>query len=166
MLFIKGNRIYTASFSFELPQGLSIITDPTNVTPDTLTFETLDGKFLVEIGASDTALTPKEEVDYIFDGDTVIVKQSEIMEIDRYGMKGLGFFYRGEMWNHEYYEEFLSYPRDKDDQALLNFCVQHEVEDEADGDKVKDFMMQDNIKAFIDSIRYEPDVCKQVIQGN
>ena len=166
MLFIKGNRIYTASFSFELPQGLSIITDPSNVTPDTLTFETLDGKFLVEIGASDTDRTPQDEVDYIFDGDSVIVKQSDIMEVNRNGMKGLGFYYRGEYWNYEYYEEFLSYPRDEDGQAMLDFCVQHEVDGEADGDKVKEFMMKDNIKVFIDSIRYEPDVCKRVIQGN
>ena len=63
MLFIKGNRIYTSSFSFEIPQGLSIVTDPVNIKIDMLTLETLDGRFTVEIGASDYNKMPASEIE-------------------------------------------------------------------------------------------------------
>ena len=108
MLLIKGNRIHTASFSFELPQGLSIITDPTNVKTDILTFETLDGRFVLDIGASDYNKAPIEQIERLKNDKEVMIL-SDIKPITRGKMKGYGLFFSGVEWRYMYYEEFLEY---------------------------------------------------------
>ena len=50
MLYIKNSRLYTASFSFALPEGMSIDTDSENLNPDTIAFKSLDGLYEVAIG--------------------------------------------------------------------------------------------------------------------
>ena len=165
MLFIKGNRIYTSSFSFEIPQGLSIVTDPVNIKIDMLTLETLDGRFTVEIGASDYNKMPASEIERLRN-DKEVVLQSAVLSINRGEMMGFGVYFSGVEWRYEYYREFLEYPINEDGQASFIFTVEHEVEISREHGAIKEYLKQDNIVALLESIRYEPDVCKQVMQGN
>jgi len=164
MLYVKNNRIYTASFSFELPEDLIIITDPCNIKVDTLTFETVDGKFMVEIAAQDLVGTPADRVAKLKNNAEVIV--TDIIPVERGGMKGYGIYYSGRDWRYEYYEEFLDYPMNAEGQTILNFCIQHEILDMAQRNQVKGMFEQANIQAFLNSIRYEPKVCDKVINCN
>lgn len=151
MLFIKGNRIHANNFSFELPQGLSIITDPDGVKVDTLNFETLDGKFIIEIGAGGYSRTALEYIELMKNNNEIIF-QSEILPIVRGNMRGFGFYYTGVEWRHEYYAEFLEYPMNEEGQTLFDLLIAHELEEDNSGDALKDFMNEKNIKAFLDSI--------------
>ena len=151
MLLIKGNRIHTASFSFELPQGLSIITDPTNVKTDILTFETLDGRFVLDIGASDYNKAPIEQIERLKNDKEVMIL-SDIKPITRGKMKGYGLFFSGVEWRYMYYEEFLEYPINEEGQAAFRFCVEYEREGDDTIQVIEDFLNLSNIKAFMDSI--------------
>ena len=162
MLYIKQGRIYTRSFSFVLPEEMSIVTDPENVNPDTLTFETVDGKFIIEIGASTSDLSPSEEIsrhraykEWVFMTDDLPMARGE--------MEGLKVLYRSEQWRYEYYEEYLAFPLNEDGQNMFELCVQHEVNEETERNQIEAFMETPNIKDFLDSIRYEPNCCKTVI---
>ena len=63
---------------------------------------------------------------------------------------------------HEHYEERLTYPMNEDGQNAFELYIEHEVQDESERNQVKAFMEQANIKALIDSIRYEPKVCQEI----
>ena len=163
MLYVKNGRIYTRSFSFILPEDMSIVTDPENIHPDTLTFETADGFFIVELGATTSNLSPSEEIarhraykELVFTTDDLPMERGE--------MKGLKVFYHTELWRYEYYEEYLSFPINEDGQNMLELCVQHEVTGDAERNKLEGFMDRPNIKAFLNSIRYEPETCANIIQ--
>jgi len=151
MLLIKGDKICTQSFSFVLPQGLSIITDPTNVKADILTFETSDGRFVLDIGASDYNKPPLEEIERL-KSDSEVIILSEIKEIVRGNMKGYGVFYSGEEWRHIYYQEFLEYPINDEGQAAFRLCIEHEADGCLNVAALEEFMALPNIKAFTDSI--------------
>ena len=151
MLLIKGNRICTASFSFELPQGLCIITDPINIKTDIFTFETPDGKFVLDVGASDYNKAPAEQVERLKNNPETIIL-SDILPITRGNMNGYGVFYSGVEWRHIYYEEFLEYPINEEGQAAFRLCVEHELEGSCNISVMQDFLNQPNIKAFMDSI--------------
>ena len=151
MLLIRGTKIHTGSFSFELPQGLSIITDPTNIKTDILTFETLDGRFILDIGASDYNKPAIEEIERLKNDSEVIIL-SEVKAITRGHMKGFAVFYSGEEWRHIYYEEILEYPINSEGQAKFRFRIEHEIDDSSDVSVLEDFLAQPNIKAFMDSI--------------
>ena len=62
MLYIKNGRLYTQSFSFELPEDMCIVTDPPGVSPDTLVLETFDGKYQIEIGAWYKDESPEKQI--------------------------------------------------------------------------------------------------------
>jgi len=69
-------------------------------------------------------------------------------------------------WRYEYYREFLEYPINEEGQAAFIFTVEHEVEISREHGAIKEYLKQDNIVALLESIRYEPDICKQVLQCN
>lgn len=165
MLYIKSGRFYTESISFALPDELCLVTDPYGTSPDTIVFETLDGRFEIEIGACENEDTPLEEVKgFLSYGSHEQV--SEIFAVERNGMSGYGAFYRNHGWTHEYYEERLGYPMNDEGQNGFTLAIQHEVEDDSQRNQVESFMAKPNIKEFFDSIRYEPQVCQKVLQGN
>ena len=163
MLYIKQGRIYTRSFSFVLPEEMSIVTDPENVNPDTLTFETVDGTFIIEIGASTSDLSPSEEIarhraykEWVFMTDDLPMARGE--------MEGLKVLYRSEQWRYEYYEEYLAFPLNEDGQNMFELCIQHEVTEESERNNLEAFIERPNIRAFLNSIHYEPETCVNIIQ--
>ena len=91
MLYIKNGRLYTQSYSYIVPDELCLIPDTFETSPDTITLETLDGKFQLMIRPYDTEKTPLEELSSMLEycGH---VKMSEILDIDRGGMIGKGVF--------------------------------------------------------------------------
>ena len=151
MLLIKGNRICTSSFSFVLPQGLCIVTDPMNIKTDILTFETPDGRFILDVGASDYNQAPIEQINCL-QSDSEINILSEVKAITRGKMKGYALFYSGVEWSHIYYEEFLEYPINEDGQASFRFRIEHEIDGTCDITILQDFLAQSDIKEFMDSI--------------
>ena len=90
---------------------------------------------------------------------------SDIFEVNRGGMTGKGVFYRDNSWSYEHYEERTRYPENEDGQNAFELYIEHEVQEESDRNKVREIMDDPKIKALIDSIRYEPDVCKKIING-
>ena len=154
MLYNKSGRIYTHSFSFVLPEEMCIVTDPENIQPDTLTFETLDGRFIIELSATTSERSAMGEMKHLQSYDELVF-MSEPFEVQRTSMKGVGIFYHSELWRNEYYEEYLDYPLNEEGQNMMNLCVRHEPADEADRNKVASFMELPNIKSFLDSIKYE-----------
>lgn len=163
MLYIKKGRIYTRSFSFQLPEDMAIVTDPENIHPDTLTMETSDGGFILELAADTSDKTPHEQIAAIRNYEELVF-MSENLPVQRGGMKGLGVYYHSEMWRHEYYEEYLTFPMNEDGQNILALCIQHEVSDEKDRNNIPDFIQRPNIQEFLDSIVYEPEVCDNIIR--
>lgn len=152
MLYIKNGRIYTLSFSFELPEEMSIVTDPAGVSPDTLIMESLDGKYQVEIGAWTKGATPREQIKSYIDYGAHI-RMSEVFDIERGEMKGCAIFHRNESWREEHYDERLTYPMNEDGQDTLVLAISHEIFDENERNGIAAFMEQPNIKRFIDSIQ-------------
>ncbi len=165
MLYIKNRRIYTDSFSFELPEDLCLISDPPTVAPDTLHFETLDGLFEIEIGAWDGDNSPYDQLlDECLYSETVLL--STIFEVERDGMKGFGAYYHSAEWTFEYYEERLQFEMNAEGQTTFILSVTHNIESDNDKNQVKEFMSKPNIKSFIDSIRYNPEECQSIIEQN
>jgi len=164
MMYIKNGRIYTRSFSFVLPEDMSIVTDPENVHPDTITFETADGEFMIEMGAATRDMSPSEQMRRLRAYDELVF-QSDNISTNRGEMKGLAVYYHSELWRHEYYEEYLDHPMNDDGQNTFELCVQHEVVDESHRNQVDAFMNRPNIKSFLDSIRYEPGECAKIINS-
>ncbi len=163
MLYIKNGRLYTASFSFALPEGMCIVTDPEGVCPDRLNLESLDGKFQIDIGAWTKDESPKEQLEYYINYAEHVL-MGEFIEVDRGGMKGYGVFHRNKIWQDEYYQERLAYPMNEDGQNVFDLRIYHEVFSIGERNQVAYFMRRPNIKAFLDSIRYEPNVCKRIIK--
>ena len=64
------------------------------------------------------------------------------------------------------YEERTRYPENEDGQNAFELYIEYEVQEESDRNKVREIMADPNIKALIDSIRYEPDVCEKILNGN
>lgn len=164
MLYIKNGRLYTRSFSFELPEEMSIVTDPDGVTPDTLILETVDGKYQIEIGAWIRDTSPHEQIEHLINYASYIL-MSDIFEVTRGEMKGCGAFYRNSSWHDEYYEERLDFPMNEDGQNALILGIQHESFSTDEQNNLANFMERPNIKRFLESIKYEPDECKAVISG-
>ena len=154
MLYIKNGRIYTLSFSFELPEEMSIVTDPAGVSPDTLIMETLDGKYQVEIGAWTKDADPREQIESYIDYGAHI-RMSEVFDVERGEMKGCAIFHRYESWREEHYDERLTYPMNEDGQDTLVLAISHEIFEESERNGIAAFMEKPNIKQFINSIRYE-----------
>ena len=165
MLYIKNGRLYTQSYSYIVPDELCLIPDTFETSPDTITLETLDGKFQLMIRPYDTEKTPIEELSSMLEycGH---VKMSEILDIDRGGMIGKGVFYRSDSWRYEHYEERSRYAMNDDGQNALELYIEHEVQDESERNKIKEFMEQPKVKALLESIRYEPQVCEKILNGN
>lgn len=163
MLYNKNGRLYTASYSFILPEDMCIVTDPDGVTPDTLVLESVDGKYQIEIGAWIRDTSPREQIEHFIEYASHIL-MSEVFTVERGEMKGCGAFYRNDSWQSEYYEERLEYPMNEDGQNALVLSIAHESFTAAERNNVANFMAQPNIKAFLDSIRYEPDVCRDIIK--
>ena len=164
MLYIKNGRIYTLGFSFELPEDMSIVTDPAGVSPDTLVLETYDGKYQIEIGAWTKEQSPQEQVEEYINYASHI-KMSEIFKVERGEMKGVAAFHHTESWREEHYDERLSFPMNEDGQNTLVFAISHEIFDEKERNSLESFIQRPNIKRFIDSIRYETSVCENIIKG-
>lgn len=164
MLYIKNGRLYTQSFSYIVPDELCLIPDTFETSPDTITLETLDGKFQIMLRPYDSEKSPLDELSSMLEYGNY-VKLSEILDIDRGGMMGKGVFYRSDSWRYEHYEERSRYAMNEDGQNAFELYIEHEVQDDSERDQVRAFMEQPNIKALIDSIRYEPDVCKKVMHG-
>lgn len=161
MLYIKNGRFYTQSISFALPDELCLIPDTFTTAPDTLTFETLDGKFQIMLNPYETEKTIEEE----FDGFLNMgchEKMSDIFEVNRGGMMGKALFYKSSSWGYEHYEERSRYAENEDGQNAFELYIEHEVQDESDRNQIQTVMEHPNIKALIESIRYEPDVCKEI----
>ena len=163
MLYIKNGRIYTLSFSYELPEEMSIVTDPAGVSPDTLVMETLDGKYQIEIGAWTKEEKPREQIE-LYVGDHI--RMSEIFKVARGEMNGYAAFHRSESWREEHYIERLSFPMNEDGQNTFVLGVSHEIFEESEKNGIASFMEQPNIKRFLDSIRYEPSVCENAMREN
>lgn len=163
MLYIKQGRIYTKSFSFVLPEDMSIVTDPENVHPDTLTLETVDGKFIVEIGATTSDMSAREEIAR-HRAYKELVFMTEDLPMSRGEMEGLKVFYHSELWRYEYYEEYLKFPMNEDGQNMFELCIQHEVTEESERNNLEAFIERPNIRAFLNSIHYEPETCVNIIQ--
>ena len=126
MLYIKNRRIYTDSFSFELPEDLCLISDPPTVAPDTLHFETLDGLFEIEIGAWDGDNSPYDQLlDECLYSETVLL--STIFEVERDGMKGFGAYYHSAEWTFEYYGERLQFEMNAEGQTTFILSVTHNI---------------------------------------
>ena len=165
MLYIKNGRLYTQSYSYVVPDELCLIPDTFETSPDTITLETLDGKFQLMLRPYDTEKTPLEELSSMLEccGH---VKMSEILDIDRGGMIGNGVFYRSDSWRYEHYEERSRYAMNEDGQNAFELYIEHEVQDEAERNTIKAFMERTNVKALLESIKYEPQVCKKILNGN
>ena len=164
MLYIKNGRIYTLSFSFELPEDMSIVTDPAGVAPDMLVMESYDGKYQVEIGALSKDETPQEQLEaYTKYGSHV--KMGEMLAVERGEMKGMALLYHTESWSEERYDERLTYPMNEDGQNTLVLSITYEILDELNRNKLSSFMNQPNIKRFIDSIQYEKDNIQNQLSG-
>ena len=161
MLYIKNGRFYTESISFILPDELCLVSDPPTVSPDTVMFETLDGKFQIMLSAYEADKTPLDEINGFLAYDCHI-KMTDIFDMERGEMKGKALFYRSNTWSHEHYEERLTYPMNEDGQNAFELYIEHEVQDDSERNQVKAFMEQANIKVLIDSIRYEPKVCQEI----
>lgn len=162
MLYIKNGRIYTLSFSFELPEEMSIVTDPAGVSPDTLVMESLDGKYQIEIGAWTKEIEPREQVE-LYIGDHI--RMIDVFEVVRGEMKGYAAIHRNSSWSEEHYCERLAFPMNEDGQNAFVLEISHETFEEGDRNQICNFMEQPNIERFIDSIRYEPLVCKSILQS-
>lgn len=164
MLYLKNGRLYTHSISYIMPDGLCLVPDSITTAPDTLTFETLDGKFQLMLCPYETEKTPDEELNgFLKMGCHETM--SDIFEVNRGGMTGKGVFYRDNSWSYEHYEERTRYPENEDGQNAFELYIEYEVQEESDRNKVREIMDDPKIKALIDSIRYEPDVCKKMING-
>ena len=147
-----------------MPDGLCLVPDSITTAPDTLTFETLDGKFQLMLCPYETEKTPDEELNgFLKMGCHETM--SDIFEVNRGGMIGKGVFYRDNSWSYEHYEERTRYPENEDGQNAFELYIEYEVQEESDRNKVREIMDDPKIKALIDSIRYEPDVCKKMING-
>ena len=162
MLYIKNGRIYTDSFSFELPENLCLISDPPTVAPDTLHFETPDGMYEIEIGAWDGVKAPYEQLhnECLYGGSVLL---STLFEVERDGMKGYGVYFHSAEWSYEYYEERLQFEMNEEGQTTFMLALTHIINNDDDKNKMKEFMEQPNIKAFIDSIRYNPAECREIV---
>ena len=126
MLYIKNGRLYTQSFSFELPEDMCFVTDPPGVSPDTLIFETLDGKYQIEIGAWYKEESPEKQIiDFIEYASHVLV--SDLIKIERGTLKGFGAHFRNTTWQEEYYEERLQFKLMMMDKTLSFsvLCMKH-----------------------------------------
>lgn len=165
MLYIKNGRLYTQSYSYVVPDELCLIPDTFETSPDTITLETLDGKFQLMLRPYDTEKTPLEELIGMLEccGH---VKMSEILDIDRGGMIGKGVFYRSDSWRYEHYEERSRYAMNEDGQNAFELYIEHEVQDEAERNLITEFMERTNVKALLESIKYEPQVCKKILNEN
>ena len=164
MLYIKNGRFYTESISFDLPDELCLVSDPITVSPDTVMFETLDGKFQIMLSAYETDKTPLEELNG-FLAAGLHVKMTEICDIERGAMKGKYVYYRSNSWSHEHYEERCSFPMNEEGQNAFELYIEYEVQEEFEREQVKNFMQRPNIKALLNSIKYEPDVCKSIMRS-
>ena len=154
MLYIKNDRLYTQSFSFELPEDMGIVTDPPGVSPDTLIFETLDGKYQIEIGAWYKEESPEKQIiDFIEYASHVLV--SDLIKVERGTLKGFGAHFRNATWQEEYYEERLQFKLNDDGQNTLVLGFMHEAFSEDERNGIYNFMEQPNIKQFLNSIRPE-----------
>lgn len=163
MLYIKNRRLYTQSFSYIIPDGLCLVPDSITTAPDTLTFETLDGKFLIMLSPYEAEKTPDEELNgFLKMGCHKMM--SDIFEVNRGGMIGKGVFYRDNSWSYEHYEERTRYPENEEGQNAFELYIEHEVQTEADRNKIQDIMNHPKFKVLIDSIRYEPDVCQKITE--
>lgn len=160
MLYIKKGRIYTDSFSFELPEDLCLIADPPTVAPDTLHFETLDGMYEIEIGAWDGNQSPYEQLQNECLYGSVML--STLFEVDRGGMNGYGAYYHSADWSYEYYEERLQFEMNEEGQTTFMLAISHIIDTDKDKNKVKEFIAEPNIQAFINSIKYNPDECRAI----
>ena len=74
--------------------------------------------------------------------------------------------YRSDSWRYEHYEERSRYAMNEDGQNALEFYIEHEVQDDSERNKIKEFMEQPKVKALLESIRYEPQVCEKILNGN
>ena len=162
MLYIKNSRLYTASFSFALPEGMSIDTDSENLNPDTIAFKSLDGLYEVAIGVGMpfNKGTPTSRIAELLRADC-FKPTSEIMHVVRGGMSGLGLYYQSNRGETQYYEEFLEYPENEDGQTTFELCIIHR----AISNQNNAFVNEPIIKELIESIKYEPKVCKKVINS-
>ena len=165
MLYFKNHRLYTQSFSFELPEDICLISDPAVVAPDRIIMETYDGRFQVDIGAEELDKTPYIKISQIL-ADKELEHIGNIFPIERTGMKGYASFYRDNEWSYEYYQECLGYPMNEDGQNGFVLTIIHEVDDECQRGQIEMFMKQDNIRRMIESIRFEPEVCIRVMSAN
>ena len=165
MLYIKNGRLYTHSYSYIMPDGLCLVPDSITTAPDTLTFETLDGKFQIMLSPYEAEKTPDEELnEFLKMGCHETM--SDIIDVNRGGMIGKCVFYRDNSWSYEHYEERTRYPENEDGQNAFELYIEHEVQDESERNKIKAFMDQPNVKALIESIRYEPQVCEKILNRN
>ena len=164
MLYIKNGRLYTTSFSFAIPEGLSIDTDSDNLYPDTIAFKTKDGFFDIEIGVGVpfNKQPPNIRIEEIMRADC-FVSMTDPIEVNRDGMIGLGLYYRGSSWETEYYEEFLEYPKNEEGQYTFTLCFVHRVKSELERCGIDGFMNEPNIKQLIESIRYNPEECRKAM---
>ena len=81
-------------------------------------------------------------------------------------MKGFGAYYHSAEWTFEYYEERLQFEMNAEGQTTFILSVTHNIESDNDKNQVKEFMSKPNIKSFIDSIRYNPEECQNIIEQN
>ena len=163
MLYLKKGCVYTASFSFALPEDLCIVSDPITVSPDTMMFETVDGKYQILIGAYESDKSPLSEIEHLLSlgGHK---STTEKLDIERGGMRGKGIFYRSNSWSHEYYEERLEFPMNEEGQNAFELVIQHEITDESERNQVQKFLTQANIEEFLRNISYNPEAYKRYIQ--
>lgn len=152
MLYIKNGRLYTQSFSFELPEDMCIVTDPPGVSPDTLVLETFDGKYQIEIGAWYKDESPEKQIIEFVEYASHVLN-SDLFKIERGSLKGYGAYFRNQTWQEEYYEERLQFPLNEDGQNILVLGFMHELFNEDERNGIYKFMAQTNIKRFIESIR-------------
>ena len=165
MLYIKSGRLYTHSFSFELPEDMCFVSDPSVVSPDTIIVETYDGRFQIDIGAEEFDKSPYGEIAQILAYDEN-ENVGNIFPVERNGMSGYASFYRNGGWSYEYYEERLGYPMNSEGQNGFVLAITHEVENDEQRDQIEAFMKRDNIKRMIESIKYEPEACARVMETN
>lgn len=153
MLYIKNGRIHTASFSFVLPEGMSIDTQPYGCRPDLLVLNTLDKEYTIEIGACRES-SAQEALEEWYNEEEY-VPMTDFFDVVRDGMKGKAFYLRTNRWRDEYYEERLMFRKNFDNQNCLCLSINHVVSDESKRNGIPNFMAQPNIKTFLDSIRYD-----------
>lgn len=153
MLYMKNGRIHTASFSFVLPEEMSINTQPYGCCPDLLVLTTLDKEYTIEIGACRENSAQEALMEWYY--EDVYVPLTEIYNIERDGMKGKALFFRTNSWKKEYYEERLMYRKNIENQNCFRLSIKHNVLEQNKRNGIADFMRKPNIKAFLDSIRYD-----------